>query len=262
MERMYISRNGVVEKTRFVVPEGTRERKWRKVKGRDRNRRKENDRSAVRQLARFLNCNADSSGYLVTLNFSDRSMDKIFAGMDQDQALEECQRQGSLFFRRLKRRQDGRQLCYAFVASDMDGKTGELVRRHIHAVIMGADAEAIRESWRLGDCTDIRHLWSKDDFTGLAAYLIEQVREVPGMMRFIPSRGANKPEIRERVVEGSVDDEIKVQPGARVLDRSAYTAGSVVQYVRYLRRPPRKKRGGHKEGAKNDVDDETEKQNA
>ena len=126
MERMYISRNGVVEKTRFVVPEGTRERKWRKVKGRDRNRRKENDRSAVRQLARFLNCNADSSGYLVTLNFSDKSMDKIFAGMDQDQALEECQRQGSLFFRRLKRRQAGRPLCYAFVASDMDGKTGEL----------------------------------------------------------------------------------------------------------------------------------------
>ena len=96
MERMYISRNGVVEKTRFVVPEGTRERKWRKVKGRDRNRRKENDRSAVRQLARFLNCNADNTGFLVTLNFSDQEMDKIFAGMDQDQALEECQRQGKI----------------------------------------------------------------------------------------------------------------------------------------------------------------------
>ena len=68
-----------------------------------------------------------------------------------------------------------------------------------------------------------------------------------------------KAKIRERVVEGSVDDEIKVQPGARVLDRSAYTAGSVVQYVRYLRRQPRKKRGGHKEGV---CEDETEKQNA
>ena len=98
MERMYISRNGVVEKTRFVVPEGTRERKWRKVKGRDRNRRKENDRSAVRQLARFLNCNADSSGYLVTLNFSDKSMDKIFAGMIRTRRWRNASGRGAYFF--------------------------------------------------------------------------------------------------------------------------------------------------------------------
>lgn len=57
-----------------------------------------------------------------------------------------------------------------------------------------------------------------------------------------------KPKVEEQVLAEAPDNEIRVQPGAKVLDRTPYREGTLSQYVRYKRKPKAAKRGGHKEG--------------
>lgn len=249
MERRYICKNGVVEKTRFAVGENAAERpRWRKAKTAVE-KREENQRQAVRELARILNCNADGSGFLVTLNYSEADHERLFAGMDEDAILRESSRQAGLYIRRLKRKA-GTGIKYAYVASDRERlEDGTLVpcRVHNHIVVMGATQEQLRDCWELGVCTDIRHLYEhQEDYTPLAAYLVLQVRSLENYKKYNASRNMDKPEIQDRVVKGDAGEEIRVQPGAKVLDRMTYREGSVVQYVRYKRKPKAQKRGGHK----------------
>ena len=253
MERKYVCANGVVERTRFAVGDNTAEhRGWRKARENPytQEKQEENQRLEVRKLARIMNCNLDSSGFLVTLNYTETAYGKLFAEMEEDQILEESNHQAALFLRRLKRKAgDGLKSVYA--SSDRErNEDGELepARIHIHLVIMGATVEQIRDSWSHGDCTDVRSIYEhQEDYTPLAVYILEQVRWRSGKKRYNCSRNMEKPKVYDRVIVGDAGDEIRVQPGAKVLDRSAHTEGTVVQYVRYLKRPGSRKRGGHKE---------------
>ena len=248
MERRYICRN-IVEKTRFFVGDNTALRpRWRKGKT-AADKREENHRRAARELARIYNCNLDGSGFLVTLTYSDAAHKKLFAGLDEDQTLRESKRLAGLFVRRLKRKA-GADIKYTYEASDrevLEDGTLEPVRVHNHIVVMGASMEQIRECWSYGlvDVTSIYE--NQEDYTPLAVYLVSQVRSLPDLKKYNASRNMDKPKVEERVVIGDPADEIRVQPGAKVLDRMTYREGSVVQYVRYQRKPKRPKRGGHKE---------------
>ena len=247
MERRYVCKNGVVERTRFMVGDNTTERpRWRKAKSLN-DKRDENARAAVRQLARILNCNADQSWWFVKLDFSPKQHEKIFAGMDQDEILRETERQGSLFLRRLKRNAKGCELKCAYSPSDMDEETGEIVRPHLHIAVSGVTEETIRKSWRLGECTHTEHLYAQKDYTPLAAYMVDQVRSIPNLRKFVTTQNMEKPKIEDRVVTADPMDEIRVQPGAKILDRTPYREGCGSQYVRYLQKPKNQKRGGHKE---------------
>lgn len=246
MERRYICRNGIIEKTRFVVGDNTAAHpRWRKAKS-SQDKREENQRQAIRELARIFNCNCDETGFFVKLDYSPESWHQLFDGMDEDQILREAKHQGGLCMRRLKR-QVGLELKFAYIASDRDLVEGELLpcRIHNHLVIMGATEEQIRESWTLGRCTHIERLYRMDDYTRLAAYMLLQVRTIPGYKKYTTSRNMEKPKVEERVVVGDPSDEIRVQPGAKVLDRSPRPEGTVVQYVRYKRKPVKKRHGGH-----------------
>lgn len=250
MERRYICKNGIVEKTRFRVGSNSEERpRWRKAKS-ETDKREENLHRAVKELARILNCNADGSGYLVKLDYSPESWEELFVGKTEDEILTEAKRQAGLFVRRLKR-SAGEELKCVYTASDRErNEDGELmpVRVHNHLVILGATEEQIREKWTLGSCTDIRRLYAnQEDYTPLAAYLVLQVRSLPNFRKFTATKNMDKPKIEDRIVTGDPEAEIRVQPGAKVLDRMTYREGSVVQYVRYKRRPPKPKRGGRKE---------------
>lgn len=251
MERRYTCTNGVTEKTRFAVGDNATVRpKWRKAKT-SVEKREENQRQAVRELARLFNCNLDHTGYFVKLDYRPEVHDRIFAGMDEDQILREAQHQGSLFLRRLKRKAGKEIKCFVF-SSDRDrAEDGELIpcRIHNHVVIMGATERQIRDSWNLGKCTDVERLYRQDDYTPLAAYCLLQVRSLPNFRKYNCTRNLEKPKIEDRVVTGTAEQEIRIQPGAKVLDRTPYHVGSLVQYVRYKRRPKTAKRGGHKEGA-------------
>lgn len=247
MERRYIcEKTGIVERTRFVVGENTQIRSgWKKAKT-SADKREENARSAIRDLARLLNCNAGPEDWFVMLDFSPKAWDRFFSGLDEDSVLREAQRQGSLFLRRLKRKAQG-AVKSVLTASDRDPETGEPVRVHLHLWLSGVTEEEIYSCWSHGECAHAENLWKhQDDYTPLAVYMLSQVRSIENMKKYIPSRNLDKPKIEERVVVGDPGEEIKVQPGAKVLDRMTYRDGSVVQYVRYKRRPAVKKRGGHK----------------
>lgn len=249
MERRYICRKtGIEERVRFVVGDNAQVRpRWRKAKC-STEKREENARSAIRDLARLLNCNAGPEDWFVMLDFSPKAWEKLFLDMSEDEILREAQRQGSLFLRRLKRKAQ-RQVKSVITASDRDPETKEPVRIHLHLWLSGVTEEEILSCWPYGECVHTEHLRKyQDDYTPLAVYMLEQVRSLENMKKYIPSRNLDRPEIEDKVVTGDPGDEIKVQPGAKVLDRMTYRDGSVVQYVRYKRRPPKEKRGGHKLG--------------
>ena len=247
MERRYICGNGIVEKTRFYVGDNTAlHPRWKKAKTKA-DKRDENQRRAARELARIFNCNLDGKGFLVTLTYSDSAYDSLFGGMDEDQILREAKRLSGLFVRRLKRKANA-EIKTVCTASDRDVKEDgslEPVRVHNHIVVMGAGIEEIRASWEYG-IVDIESIYEKqEDYTPLAVYLVSQVRSLQDFKKYSASRNMDKPKVEERVIIGDPGEEIRIQPGAKVLDRMTYREGSVVQYVRYRRREKSVKRGGH-----------------
>lgn len=133
------------------------------------------------------------------------------------------------------------------VTADMDGETGELVRVHHHVVVNAAAAQAIADRWSHG-IVHTENLYKQDDYTTLAAYLLGQVRHREGKKKYSCSRNMVKPKVEEQVLAEAPDNEIRVQPGAKVLDRTPYREGTLSQYVRYKRKPRVAKRGGHKLG--------------
>ena len=168
------------------------------------------------------------------------------AGVDDQKIRELAEHQCKLWLRRIARKAGGK-LKYLGVSSDMDGQTGELVRAHCHVVLdaPGVSWDALREAWHLG-WIDIRQLRKQRDYTPVAVYLMRQVQRVPDKKKYFVSRGMEQPEVLERIVP--YEGEIRVQPGATVLERSEYNPDNVSQYVRYLPRKPRPKLGGHQRG--------------
>ena len=168
------------------------------------------------------------------------------AGVDYQKIRDLAEHQCKLWLRRIARKAGGK-LKYLGVSSDMDGQTGELVRAHCHVVLdaPGVSWDALREAWHLG-WIDIRQLRKQRDYTPVAVYLMRQVQRLPEKKKYFVSRGMEQPEVLERIVP--YEGEIRVQPGATVLERSAYDPDNVSQYVRYLPRKPRPKLGGHQRG--------------
>lgn len=78
MERKYVCANGVVERTRYVVGDNARPRSSRK-KGNTTYRKQEaNFNSALRKLARILNCNySHENGLLITLDYDPAGMEAL-----------------------------------------------------------------------------------------------------------------------------------------------------------------------------------------
>ena len=131
---------------------------------------------------------------------------------------------------------------------ELDQETGELVRVHHHVVVNAEAAELLEQKWNYG-LVHTEKLYRQDDYTPLAAYLLGQVRHREGKKKYSCSRNMVKPKVEEQVLAEAPDNEIRVQPGAKVLDRTPYREGTLSQYVRYKRKPRVAKRGGHKEGS-------------
>lgn len=249
MRRKYICTNGVVEVTQFVVGDKqTGGRKWHKAKNRE-DKRDENARQAVRVAARILNCNYGAEDKLLTLTYSDEAFQKLFAGMTSpDEIMDKAKKvlSGVMEKARKERQGDKAGMKTFAVTSDMDEETGELVRVHHHVVVTGSAAEEIEARWKHG-LVHTEKLYRQDDYTPLATYLLGQVRHREGKKKYSCSRNMIKPKVEEQVLDEVPENEIRVQPGARVLDRTPYREGTLSQYVRYKRKPRAAKRGGHKE---------------
>ena len=248
MRRKYICTNGVVEVTQFVVGDKQAgSRKWRKAKSQE-DKRDDNARQAVRVAARILNCNYCQEDKMLTFTYSDEAYDRLFAGLDPDQTLEKAKGVLTDEVAKVRRKSKGNaaaDMRTFAVTADMDGETGEVVRVHHHVVVTAAAAEALADQWHYG-IVHTENLYGQDDYTPLAAYLLGQVRHREGKKSYSCSRNMVKPKVEEMVLDEIPDNEIRVQPGARVLDRTPYREGTINQYVRYKRKPKAAKRGGHK----------------
>lgn len=86
MERKYVSKNGVVERTRYVVGDRATPRNRKRNKSTLR-KEEQNFNSAIRRVARILNCNFDSSAILLTLDYSPEGMGKLCASLPEPERI-------------------------------------------------------------------------------------------------------------------------------------------------------------------------------
>ena len=173
MERKYVCANGVVERTRYLVPDRAQAR-GRKKKGNTSFRKQEaNFNSAVRRAARILNCNyGHENGLLLTLDYADDALDRLIGKLGAEdretlqalrlpvgqigtwqapekakkasiaaaadhamRALKEAAEPELTNYLRRLRRKTGAELKFLSVTSDLDAATGEVVRVHHHVVL-------------------------------------------------------------------------------------------------------------------------------
>lgn len=242
----------IAEKTKYFVP-GTRPTGKIRRKDRDAARKQEqNEYSAQKEIARLLNANFCPGDYFVTLDYSDKGLDKILRwgrgkGLPVDDeedpgyldAIWECANyELTNAMRRAKRRTDkqGAILKAIYITSDMDGETGEAVRVHHHLVINREALGAIVGAWEkhgMGK-VDWRALWeNQDDRTPVAEYMIRQVRRIPDAKKYRSTRKTLvHPKPKDRIAIS--DAELKVPKGGKLLYRGAYRPGRP-QYIRYVK---------------------------
>lgn len=80
MERKYLCKNGVVERTRYPVRDNARPRSSRKKGNTSFRKQEANFNAALRRVSRLLNCNFDhENGILVTLDYDPAGMEKLCA---------------------------------------------------------------------------------------------------------------------------------------------------------------------------------------
>ena len=216
-----------------------------------------NERQAARKLNRLIHANfEDGKDLLIGLDYGAEAhaeLEKKRTGnwANEAEKMNEIRKAADheleLAIRRASRqcKKTDAPVKYIAVTSDMDGKTGEAVRIHHHIIASAEFGEALAKTWRAGG-TSKEKLWREPDHTGLAAYLMDQVRKIPDAKKYKPSRGLIQPEARDRVAK----DGREVQPpkGAVLLYRAPYTMGRA-QYIRYTR--PRKGAERHDEQTKN-----------
>ncbi len=248
--REYRYANGVCVKSKFpvtldgVVREGTRKH------SRAINRAEKLAGDAARDLAGRLNNNfqAGVDCYL-TLDYSEQGLDRLVmrAGTDDPEELYlSAEREAENYTKRLRRacKAVGVPLRYAYVTSDMDGCTYEPARLHHHLVV-NREAAALAEScWKAGGAM-AKTLYSHahGDLTELAAYMIGQVRLMPGRHRYHPSRTLVRPEVYSEIPARNPEAVLLVPAGCTFIWRSE-TAPGMSQTLRYYRPP--EKRGGRR----------------
>lgn len=245
MERKYICKNGVIERTRYAVGDNAQPRGKRKKGNTGARKQEANFRSAVKQLSRALNCNCDERGLLLTLTYSEEGLMQISKQKTNPEEIRrEADRRLMQWIRRARR--VAKITFYAAITSDMDGDSGEERRVHSHVVLMaqGISLDQLGAMWNLGT-VDIRHIKKQTDLTPVAVYMLRQVHREADKKKYHISRGAERPQTVERQV--IVNAPIKAPAGAKILERSEYAPDTIAQYIRYI---PKKR------GNKQEADDE------
>ncbi len=273
MERKYLCKNGVVERTRYPVRDNARPRSSRKKGNTNFRKQEANFNSALRRLARILNCNyTHESGMLITLDYDQQGLQKLcgLAGLtetetawalgkrvdlvgswsqvgkkradsekiapEMEQAMEKLRAAAEKqmnLWIRRVKRHYGSALKYVTVTSDIDGETGEVVRIHHHLPI-----EAAGISWDL-----LQQQWQLGSvdirrLRGQADYTPIAVYLMRQVRRQPDAKkySVSRGMLMPEITEREVlgNPEIKAPAGAKVLERSEYNPETVVQYIRYV----------------------------
>ena len=148
--------------------------------------------------------------------------------------------------RRVKRRLDkqGIELKAIYCTSDMDGKTGELVRVHHHLLVPAGVQDAFLSSWEAYGLGTVSWtpLWENQiDRTPIAEYIIQQVRRIPDAKKYRSTRNLIRPVPTNRIV--NTDNELMVPRGGKLIFRQEYQSSKAdqqeiyhyqPQYIRYI----------------------------
>ena len=223
---MIVRRSGrVVEKSTVCVPVGTQERSRReKTKGGTTAlKQDENERNAEKRLARVINCNFRPGDVMLMASWSEESWGQLegkarkVQNSRPDMAWEDClvaaaEQEGSNWIRRIQRLKKTRGgtalLRYVLVASDMDGKTGECKRVHLHVLLPGWAKDLALECWKHG-LVDVRNLKEQDDYTPIAEYLLRQVRRRPDSKKYRTAQNMDKPVVTIQDIPGNMPLKVK-----------------------------------------------------
>lgn len=220
----------VVEKSKFWLPNPGQVRAARSHTTSARKQDK-NANDAVKQLARQINCNFGYRDLWVLLEYDEAGYAAI------DGSREAAQKELKLFIRRLGRamKKDGLALRYAGACtSDMDGNTKTDVRVHHHIVLPREAEPYLEQCWTRGGY-GIRTLRRQADYTGIARYIIRQVRRIPDAKKWSSSRNLEKPVVYERAAKraGALRNPTKTI----LLESSEYDVESGSHYIRYTKAP-------------------------
>lgn len=235
----------VWEKIKYWVP-GKRPLKCGRVTKSEIKKQEQNETQTIRNAARVLNENFKAGDIILGLDYSDEGLEKVMGRFeelrgvenaapydDEAELYELASHEMKLFLRRVKRECDKQGVEFKYgvaVTSDMDGKTGEVVRIHHHMVINREALEIAKGKWGFGG---VHHepLSNQPDYTPVAEYFIRQVRKIRDAKKFVCSRNLVRPLPKDRIVPTNA--EIRVPAKGVLLQRSEFKPGRP-QYIRYL----------------------------
>lgn len=225
-----------------------------RIRGNSSEKKIEGNREyAVLQLTRTLNCNMKAGDMWLTLTFDRESLDACGG------TFEAAKKEAKKFADRVvyRRKKQGVVTKWVIAPSEIDGKTGELVRPHVHVIMNGegfsfADgilrlfSEDVEKIWGKGS-VDVQLLRHQDDYYPLAKYIISQSRNVPDEKKYSCSRNMAKPVVHREIVNSG--SQLRVPTGATELPGTKYDPEKGQNIVRYIPRKknPARQVGGHKE---------------
>lgn len=229
MIRTTISGN-VIEKSKFWVGAAARPR-GKRTASTTRRKQDQNDRDAVKRLARSINCNFGYRDLLVTLEYDEAGFRAV--GADHGAA----DRAMMAFLGKVRRAMQrmGQTLRFTgAVTSEKDGETGDPARIH-HHMVLPAEAAPFLELWSHG-AYYVRTLRRQPDYTQIAVYLLTQTeRQGKDAKKWHSSRNLKKPVVFER--EARHKSPLRQPAGALLLESGAYDESCGTHYIRYVLAP-------------------------
>lgn len=169
---------------------------------------------------------------LLTATLSDNGLRRLIHRADSatpDALLRRLRVELRNWTRRAARKQGRRSLrLYMAWPSDLDGKTGEIVRPHLHVIVRREYVPALVSTWGLGEVFgENRPLYGSNhgDLNELVEYLMRQSRRLGTEKRYVPSRNLVPPTAtRPRLARNAIAP-LRLRKGDQFISRSEQRPG-------------------------------------
>ena len=166
-----------------------------------------NDKKSKRQFRRILHENFTKGDLALHLTFDEDHLPET-----EKDALRLIGNFIRVIRRMWERKFPGKPFKYVYVFSEVDGETGEIVRKHFHMIMScGLIREEIEDKWKYGYANADRLRFTETGIEKLANYMIDQAC---GRRRWKGSNNLMKPEpvVSDRAVSKADIEKIRRNP--------------------------------------------------
>ena len=166
-----------------------------------------NDKKSKRQFRRILHENFTKGDLALHLTFDEDHLPKT-----EKDALRLISNFIRVIRRMWEKKFPGRPFKYVYVFSEVDGETGEIVRKHFHMIMSGGlIREDIEDKWKYGYANADRLRFTETGIEKLANYMIDQAC---GKRRWKGSNNLVKPEpvVSDRAISKADIEKIRRNP--------------------------------------------------